>query len=161
MTTTSTLEVGHKAPDFTLSDQNGNPVSLDSFRGIWVILYFYPKDNTPGCTIEAVNFSAAKQAFKKLNTVILGISPDSVKSHTGFCTKQNLSICLLSDPDRQAIEQYGVWQLKQMYGREYFGVARSTFIINPEGVIRAVWRNVDVKNHVKEVNEKLIELQKK
>jgi len=129
-----------------------------SFRGKWLIVYFYPKDNTQGCTVEAIDFSESQVEIEKLNATIIGISPDSIKSHLKFVNIHNLSIILLSDTTRKVLEEYGVWQLKKMYGREYFGVERSTVIINPSGKVTAIFRRVKVKGHVDEVKAKLKEL---
>lgn len=149
-----------KAPDFCLPDKDSTNICLKDFKGKWVILYFYPKDNTKGCTLEALDFTENLMDFEAMNAVVIGVSPDSVKSHHNFAEKHQLQIMLLSDPDHTVLEQYGVWQLKKMYGREYYGVVRSTFLINPEGVIVHVWRNVKVKNHVSTVKENLQKLQK-
>lgn len=151
------LTVGNKAPLFTLFNHQGEKISLSSFKGQWVVLYFYPKDNTPGCTVEAIEFTAAAPAFAKLNAVILGVSPDSPKSHCSFIEKQKLGISLLSDPDHVALESYGAWQLKKNYGKDYMGVVRSTFLIDPQGKIAHVWPKVSVKGHVEEVRRVLKE----
>ena len=151
---TTTLNIGDKAPDFCLLNQDGEEICLDSFKGDWVVLYFYHKDNTKGCTLEALDFTLNKNDFNKLGATILGISPDSVKSHQNFCMKHDLTITLLSDPDHSVIEKYGVWKLKKMYGREYYGVERSTFLINPEGKIAESWHKVKVKGHVDAVKER-------
>ena len=153
------VKPGDKAVDFCLQDENEINVCLKDFSGQWVVLYFYPKDNTSGCTLEAVDFSQKLGEFKKRKAVIMGVSPDSPKSHCGFRDKNDLKIKLLSDSDHQVIEKYGAWVLKKMYGREYFGVERSTFLIDPEGMIRSVWRKVNVKDHVNDVLQKLIEHQ--
>ena len=129
------LEVGTKAPDFTLPDQNGQPVSLSDFRGKKVVLYFYPKDNTPGCTRQACAFAASYEAFQKLDVAVIGISKDSVSSHLKFVQKYNLPFLLLADPDRTAIEAYGVWQEKKLYGKTSMGVVRTTYLIDENGVI--------------------------
>jgi thioredoxin-dependent peroxiredoxin len=147
------LQKGDKALMFCLPDQNGREVCLEDYKGKWVVLYFYPKDNTSGCTMEAKDFSGAIHEFEKLDAVILGVSPDSTKSHQSFCSKYNLKITLLSDPEHNVLEKYGVWQLKKMYGREYYGVVRSTFLINPEGKIEQIWRKVKVEGHAEEVKE--------
>jgi len=149
---------GKKAPAFTLLDAEEEKVSLKNFKDKWVVLYFYPKDSTPGCTVEAIEFTASKKKFLKLDCEILGLSPDSAKSHANFSVKQKLGITLLSDPDKKVLEKYGVWQLKKNYGKEYMGVVRSTFLINPAGKIVEVWEKVKVKGHVDEVLEKLKEL---
>ena len=133
---------------------------MRDFRGKWIVLYFYPKDNTSGCTREAVDFIEHLDEFEKLNAAVLGVSPDSVKSHQRFIEKHNLKVTLLSDPEHKVIEQYGAWQLKKMYGREYYGVVRSTFLINLDGHISYIWPKVKVKGHVEEVKKKLIELSK-
>ena len=147
-----------KAPDFCLPDQGGDEVCLSDLRGRWVVLYFYPRDNSKGCTMEAAAFTANLENFEQLGAVILGVSPDSVRSHRNFVDKHILKITLLSDPEHKVLEKYGVWQLKKMFGRESHGVVRSTFIIDPEGDIRHAWRKVRVKGHVEEVKQKLSEL---
>ncbi len=149
------LQIGDKAPDFCLLNKNDQEVCSESFRGKWLILYFYPKDNTKGCTLEAIDFSDSLAQFSQVNATVIGISPDSVKSHLNFANRHNLTVALLSDPERKVLENYGVWQLKRMYGREYVGVERSTFIINPSGTVAAVFRRVKVKGHVEEVKKKL------
>ncbi|MCB2171853.1 peroxiredoxin, partial [archaeon] len=128
-------------------------------KGKWVVLYFYPKDNTKGCTMEALEFTAAEDEFKAKNAVIIGVSPDSLKSHTNFRQKHDLSINLLSDTEKEVLETYGVWQKKKMYGREYMGVVRSTYLIDMEGKVAFVWPKVRVKGHVDNVLEKLSEIQ--
>ncbi len=152
------LKVGDKAPDFCLPDKDGNEVCLKDFRGKWVVLYFYPKDNTSGCTKEAIDFTEHLDEFASLNAVVLGVSKDSVKSHKNFAEKHGLKVTLLSDPEHKVIEQYGAWKLKKRYGREYYGTQRSTFLIDPDGVIRHIWPNVRVKGHVEAVLKKLKEL---
>ncbi len=152
------LEVGDKAPDFCLPNQDENEVCLRDLKGKWVVLYFYPKDNTPGCTTEACDFTANLPAFEDLDAVILGVSPDSPKKHRNFIEKKALGITLLSDEDKKVLEEYGVWQLKKMCGREYMGVVRTTYIIDPDGKIAEVWKNVKVKGHVDKVRERLAEL---
>ncbi len=149
---------GEEAPDFCLPDQEDREVCLNSFRGKWVILYFYPKDNTKGCTQEALDFTSKLEDFQGLGAVVLGVSPDSVRSHKRFIEKHGLKVTLLSDESKEILKKYGVWKLKKRYGREYYGVERSTFLIDPEGVIRKVWRNVRVKGHVEEVLQALREL---
>jgi len=150
-----------KAFDFCLPNQDETEICLRDLLGKWIILYFYPKDNTPGCTKEAVAFSENLEEFEELDTIILGVSPDSPKKHRNFIEKQNLTITLLSDESREVLKQYGAWGLKKMYGKEYEGVIRSTFIINPNGEIVAEWKNVKVKGHIEKVKEKLKELQSK
>lgn len=151
-------KVGQKAPDFTLPDQEGKEVALKDFHGKWVVLYFYPKDNTPGCSLEAAEFSREIEEFKKLNAVVLGTSPDSTKSHRNFILKQGLRVELLSDPGHGTLQAYGVWQRKKMAGREYMGVLRSTFLIDPHGKIARVWPNVKAKGHSEEVRKALSEI---
>lgn len=148
---TDTLEIGRLAPDFTLPANHGQSVSLSDFRGKFVVLYFYPRDNTPGCTQEAVDFRDAIQEFDARNAVVLGVSPDSLKSHEKFIAKHELPFLLLSDEDHQVAARYGVWQLKKMAGRTYYGIVRSTFVIDPQGRLIREWRNVKVKGHVQDV----------
>ena len=145
------LNVGDRAPDFKSQDQNGDAVSLQDYSDRWLILYFYPKDNTPGCTTEAKDFTTYLEQFNDLGADILGVSPDSEKSHCKFITKHELSINLLSDPDNQVIEAYKVWRLKKFMGKEYMGVVRSTFLISPDGKIAHVWDKVRVKAHAEKV----------
>jgi len=149
------LAVGSKAPDFSIPDATGNMVSLKSFRGSWLVLYFYPRDNTSGCTLEAVDFTGLAHEFKKLKASIVGISPDTVDSHRTFIEKRGLGITLLSDSERSVVKQYGVWQIKKLYGKESYGVVRSTFLIDPEGTIRQAWEKVKVNGHADEVLESL------
>jgi len=144
-------EVGSKAPDFTLESIDLKNVSLSAFHGKWVVLYFYPKDNTSGCTREAVDFTELSSDFSSRETIIIGISPDSPKSHKSFIDKHKLSILLLSDPDHKVLETYGVWQKKSMYGKEYMGVVRTTFLIDPNGIIRQIWNKVKVELHARDV----------
>ena len=136
------LEAGTKAPDFTLPDKEGNPVTLSSFLGKRVVVYFYPRDNTPGCTRQANAYAAAYQEFNDLDTVVIGISKDSVASHQKFAQKYELPFLLLSDPELTAIQAYGVWQEKKNYGKVSMGVVRSTFIINADGIIEKVMPKV-------------------
>ncbi|WP_339186387.1 thioredoxin-dependent thiol peroxidase [Brevibacillus sp. FSL K6-6036] len=145
------VAAGQAAPDFTLKASNGQELYLADFRGKNVVLYFYPKDMTPGCTTEACDFRDYHPDFAKLNTVVLGISPDDVKSHDKFVAKHELPFPLLADTDHQIAEAYGVWVLKKMYGREYMGIERTTFVIDAEGNIAKVWPKVKVKGHVQEV----------
>ena len=147
-----------KVKDFCLPDENGEKICLKDFEGKWIILYFYPRDSTSGCTKEAIDFSEHIDDFKKMNAVVIGISPDSQQSHKKFIEKYNLKIILLSDEEHKVLQKYGVWQLKKMYGREYYGVVRSTFLINPDGKIVHEWRKVKVKGHVEEVLQKLKEV---
>lgn len=136
------LEVGTKAPDFTLADKNGNAVSLTDFTGKKVVLYFYPKDNTPGCTRQACAFAGVYEEFKKIDSVVIGISKDSVASHQKFAEKYGLPFILLSDPELNIIRAYGVWQKKKLYGKVSMGVVRSTFIIDEKGMIEKVMPKV-------------------
>lgn len=152
------LETGKPIPDFSLDTPQGK-FSPSDVKGKWLVLYFYPKDNTPGCTIEAIDFSKEKQNFEELGAVIVGVSPDSVKSHEGFTSKQDLSITLASDPDKEVCKKLGVWQMKKNYGKEYEGVVRTTYLIDPEGKVAFVWSPVKVKGHVDEVLVKLNDLQ--
>ena len=136
------LEVGTKAPEFTLPDKDGNPVSLSDFLGKKVVLYFYPKDNTPGCTKQACAFAASYEGFKAKNVAVIGVSKDSVASHQKFAAKYDLPFILLSDPELQAIQAYGVWQEKKLYGKVSMGVVRSTYLIDEQGVIARVMPKV-------------------
>ncbi len=149
------IRVGEKAPGFCLPDKDEKEVCLKDFRGKWIVLYFYPKDNTSGCTIEAADFSTTKEQFKKLNAEILGVSVDSVASHRDFARKHSLTITLLSDKERRIVNDWGVWGKKKLYGKEYEGIIRSTFLIDPEGTVREVWDKVSVQDHVKTVMERL------
>jgi peroxiredoxin Q/BCP len=142
---------GDNAPDFSAPDQNGNTVSLKDFSGKTIVLYFYPKDDTPGCTKEACGFRDDLSAFTGKNSVIIGVSPDDSKSHKKFVDKYNLPFTLLADPDKKICEAYGVWQEKSMYGRKSMGVVRSTFVIGPDGKIAKAFSNVKVDGHVAKV----------
>ncbi|MFA5461174.1 MAG: thioredoxin-dependent thiol peroxidase [Sulfurimonas sp.] len=153
------VKIDSVAPDFCLPNQDDVEICLRDLRGKWIVLYFYPKDNTPGCTTEACDFSEAAPDFSSLNAIILGVSADSTAKHRDFIEKKDLSITLLSDESMSMLEEYGIWQLKKNYGKEYMGIARSTLIINPEGVIKAIWKNVKVKEHARIVKEKLEVLQ--
>ncbi|MDR0762586.1 MAG: thioredoxin-dependent thiol peroxidase [Campylobacteraceae bacterium] len=149
------VEIGKEAPQFSLKNQDGVEISLRDFKGKWIVLYFYPKDNTSGCTAEACDFTAALPNFQELDAVILGISPDSVKSHQNFIAKQNIAFTLLSDEEKETAKAYDVWKKKSMYGREYMGIERSTFLIDPESKIVKIWRKVSVKGHSDEVKAAL------
>jgi peroxiredoxin Q/BCP len=155
------LEPGTKAPDFCLPNQDEVEICLRDLKGKWVVLYFYPKDLTPGCTTEACDFTEAMPEFEKLDAVILGVSPDSPEKHRKFIEKKGLGITLLSDENKEVLKAYGAWGPKKMYGREFEGVIRSTFLIDPEGNIAAVWPKVRVKGHVEAVKKKLEELKMK
>ena len=145
------LEVGMKAPDFTLTDKNGESVSLSDFLGKKVVLYFYPKDNTPGCTRQACAFSAAYDQFKQKDVAVIGVSRDSVASHVKFAEKYNLPFVLLSDPERLAIEPYGVWQEKKMCGKVSMGIVRTTFVIDENGIIERVMPKVKPDTNAAEI----------
>ena len=145
------LEIGTKAPEFILPDKDGNAVSLTDFVGKKVVLYFYPKDNTPGCTRQACAFAGAYQEFKKINAVVIGISKDSVASHQRFAEKYGLPFILLSDPELTAIQAYGVWQEKKLYGKVSMGVVRSTFLIDENGMIEKVMPKVKPDTNAAEI----------
>ena len=145
------LEKGTKAPEFTLLDKDGKEVSLSDFAGKKVVLYFYPRDNTPGCTRQACAFAAAYEGFRSLDVTVIGISKDSVKSHEKFAAKYDLPFILLSDPELQAIEAYGVWQEKKLYGKVSMGVVRSSFIIDEQGMIAAVMPKVKPDTNAAEI----------
>lgn len=143
--------VNMEAPNFTLINEKEEEVSLSDFRGKKVVLYFYPKDMTPGCTTEACDFRDHYQSFEDLNAVILGISGDTADKHTKFIEKYGLPFSLLVDDTHEVAEKYGVWVLKKIYGREFMGIERSTFLINEDGIVEKEWRKVKVKNHIEEV----------
>jgi len=149
------LDVGKKAPDFSLLNQDEKKISLKDFIGQKVVLYFYPKDDTSGCTKEACSFSDDLPKFSKIDAVILGVSPDSVKSHKKFSEKYKLKFDLLADDEKKVVEKYGVWKEKSMYGRKYMGVERTTFIIDEKGEIKKIFNKVKVDGHNKEVLEAL------
>ncbi len=145
------IEEGKKAPAFTLPDQNGKKISLKDFNGKKVVLYFYPKDNTSGCTKEACDFRDAFPDFQKINAVVIGISPDSVESHRKFADKHQLPFILLSDEKKEILEKYGVWKEKSLYGKKYMGVERTTVIIDENGKIIRIFPKVKVNGHSEEV----------
>jgi len=147
----SELNVGAKAPGFSVPDQSGRVISLDDFKGKTVVLYFYPKDDTPGCTTEACSFRDEFAAFKKKGAVVLGVSPDDAKSHAKFAGKFSLPFTLLADEGHKIAETYGVWVEKSMYGKKYMGVERSTFVIDGGGRLKAVYRKVKPAEHTAEV----------
>ena len=149
------LEKGTSAPDFKLDDQDGNPVSLSDFKGKKILLWFYPKASTPGCTIEGQEFRDEFQKFQEKNTVILGMSADSVKSQKNFCEKQNFPFSLVSDPEKTTIRKYEAIGLKKMYGREYEGIFRISYLIDEKGLIQKTYGKVKPKEHAKEVLEDL------
>ncbi|WP_455660862.1 thioredoxin-dependent thiol peroxidase [Pradoshia sp.] len=142
--------VGKKAPEFKLEAGDGKEVTMADFAGKNVVLYFYPKDMTPGCTTEACDFKESHQSFAELDTIIVGVSPDPKERHEKFIAKYDLPFLLLSDPEHVLSEAYGVWVLKKNFGKEYMGVERSTFVINKEGEVVKEWRKVKVKGHVEE-----------
>jgi peroxiredoxin Q/BCP len=156
----SAIEVGKKAPAFALPDQNGTQVKLGDFAGRWVVLYFYPKDDTPGCTTEACEFTDGVKAFEKLDAVVLGCSPDSPESHRNFIAKHGLKVRLLSDLDHSVMKTYGAWGEKRMYGRATVGVIRSTVLVDPQGKVAFHWPNVRAAGHAEQVRERLAELRK-
>ncbi len=145
------LKESQKAPDFTLPDQNGEMHKLSDYKGQWVLLYFYPKDDTPGCTTEACALRDNFPAFKKLKAKVFGISTDSVASHQKFANKYELPFTLLADEDKKVVEKYDVWRVKNMYGRKYFGIARVSFLINPDGKIAKIYEKVKPAVHAEEV----------
>jgi peroxiredoxin Q/BCP len=145
------LNEGDAAPGFELQGDGGQTVTLSQFKGSPVVVYFYPKDDTTGCTRQAIDFSTRIEAFQAAGAEVIGISPDSVKSHDKFRHKHDLKVILLADEERSAIDAYGVWAEKKMYGRSYMGVDRSTFLIGKDGKVKRVWRGVKVPNHVEDV----------
>jgi peroxiredoxin Q/BCP len=147
----SIISAGKKAPAFNLPDQDGEKLRLSSLKGQWVVLYFYPRDLTPGCTTEALDFTRLKANFEKEGAVILGVSPDTPEKHCRFIEKKELTIRLLSDEDHSVIEKYGAWQLKKFMGKEFMGVVRSTWLIDPTGKVIQTWSPVKVKNHAEDV----------
>ncbi|MFZ0694513.1 MAG: thioredoxin-dependent thiol peroxidase [Alphaproteobacteria bacterium] len=147
------VEVGDKAPDFNLPSDGGGKISMKSLRGKKVVLYFYPKDDTPGCTAEACAFRDSLPDFSKVKATIIGVSKDDVKSHDRFKKKYDLPFPLLSDEDGELVKAFGVWVEKSMYGRKYMGIDRSTFLIDDKGIVRGVWRKVKVNGHAEEVLE--------
>jgi peroxiredoxin Q/BCP len=157
----ASVAVGKQAPDFALKTQDDKVVKLGQLTGKWVVLYFYPKDDTPGCTVEACDFTAGLKDFEKLDAVVLGCSPDSTESHRRFIAKHKLKIGLLSDPDHQTMDDYGAWGEKNMYGRITQGVIRSTLIIDPEGKVAYHWPKVSANGHAEEVQEVLKDLREK
>jgi len=152
------IEVGKTAPDFALPDEKGELHRLSDYRGRWLVLYFYPKDNTPGCSTEAREFNELLGEFTKEGAVVIGVSKDPPKSHARFKEKLGLNFTLLSDEDTEVLRAYGAWGKKKLYGKEYEGTIRSTVLIDPEGRVAAVWPKVRVKGHAAAVLEKLREL---
>ncbi|MAX27716.1 MAG: thioredoxin-dependent thiol peroxidase [Phycisphaeraceae bacterium] len=153
------IEPGKKAPAIALKDKDGKLHRLSAYQGQWVVLYFYPKDNTSGCTKQACAFRDHLPNLGKLDAVVLGVSPDDEKSHTKFAQKHELPFTLLADPEHQALEKYGVWQAKSMYGRKFMGVVRTTYLIDPKGKVAKRWDKVKVAKHMDEVLEALNEAQ--
>lgn len=153
-------QIDDKIEDFCLPNQDEEEICFRDIKGKWIVLYFYPRDNTPGCTTEACDFTAALPDFEGLDAIVLGVSPDSPKKHRNFIEKKELKITLLADEDKELCQALGVWQLKKFMGRESMGVVRTTFIINPEGKVAAKWEKVRVKGHVDTVKAKLEELKK-
>ncbi len=149
------LEAGMEAPDFTVLDENGVMHRLSDYRGRPVVLYFYPKDNTPGCTREAVGFRDAYAAFQKAGVVVLGVSPDPPERHLRFKARHDLPFTLLADPEHKVCELYDVWKKKKNFGKEYFGVVRTTYLIDPDGKIVRVYKRVKVKGHTQQVLDDL------
>ena len=145
------INVGDRAPDFVLPDGNGKIIRLKDFKGKKIVLYFYPKDDTPGCTKEACAFQENLAAIKKKDTVVLGVSSDTTSSHEKFSAKFNLQFPLISDEQKEAVKTYGVWKEKSMYGRKYFGIERTTFIIDEKGIISHIFPKVKVDGHIQEV----------
>jgi len=154
------LEVDQTAPDFTLQADNGSQVTLSKLRGAPVVLYFYPKDDTPGCTIEACNFRDRQSELTAAGAQVLGVSPDDVESHVQFRDKFSLNFPLLADPDHQVAEKYGAWREKNMYGKTSMGIQRSTYLIDAKGQIAQVWRSVKVDGHDQQILDALAELPK-
>ncbi len=152
------IATGDKAPDFTLPADGGHDISLGDFKGKNLVVYFYPKDNTPGCTREAIAFSEHADVFAAANTEIIGISKDSVKKHENFRKKHNLKVHLGADENGKVLDAFGVWKEKSMYGRSFMGIERATFLIDGNGVVRNVWRKVRVKGHAEAVLEAVKEL---
>lgn len=152
------ITVGKKAPPFTLPNQDDDPVRLADCNGQWVVLYFYPRDDTPGCTKEACEFTAGIRGFNRLDVIVLGCSPDTPERHRAFIKKYRLKVTLLSDPTHMVMEKYGAWGEKVLYGRTTIGVRRSTVIIDPSGMVAHHWRAVKAAGHADKVQEKVAEL---
>ncbi|NHJ19778.1 MAG: thioredoxin-dependent thiol peroxidase [Candidatus Lokiarchaeota archaeon] len=152
------LKVGDPAPDFCLPDKDNKEVCLKDFKGKYMIVYFYPADNTPGCTTEAIGFTDILPEFQKLDAIVLGVSPDSPQSHAKFIEKKNLKVTLLSDENKDVLKNYGAWGPKKFRGKSFIGVIRSTFLVDPEGKIAHIWPKVSVNGHAEEVKTKLTEL---
>lgn len=152
------LTIGKKAPTFSLPDENGDTLELSELAGSWVVLYFYPKDDTSGCTVEACEFTKGLSGFERLDAVVIGCSPDAPEKHKKFIAKHRLKIRLLSDPDHKVLEKYGAWGEKNLYGKTTMGVIRSTVLIDPEGKVAHHWPKVKAQGHADQVRSKLAEL---
>jgi peroxiredoxin Q/BCP len=152
------VQEGTRAPSFRLKDSSGRERRLDEFSGKWAVLYFYPRDDTSGCTLEALEFSALEEDFKNLGAVVVGISPDTCESHARFIGKHNLTVLLLSDPEKKVLELYGAWRIKKMYGKESMGVARSTVLVSPRGEVAKTWKSVRAAGHAARVLEVIREM---
>lgn len=147
------LAIGDKAVDFTLPRNGGGDINLASLQGKYVVLYFYPKDDTSGCTVQALDFSAMGADFEAANAVVIGVSPDSVKSHDKFAAKHALTVMLAADEEKKVLEAYGVWKEKSMYGKKYMGVERTTYLVAPDGRIAKIWNNIKAAGHAQIVLE--------
>ena len=154
------IKINEKAPAFCLPNQDDVEICMRDLKGKWIVLYFYPKDSTPGCTTEACEFTEAAPDFSDLDAIILGVSADTTKKHRSFIEKKDLGITLLSDESTDMMQEYGVWQPKKFMGKEFLGIVRTTLIINPDGIVKAVFEKVRVKEHVAKVKLELEELQK-
>lgn len=154
-----TIKIGDEAPPFMLPDQDGKSVSLTDFTGKWLVLYFYPKDDTPGCTLEGIEFTAHEAAFTQRKAAVVGVSGDSAEKHCAFREKHKLSVRLLSDPGKRTMERYGAFKEKMLYGRTFLGIVRSTVLIDPQGKVAWHWPKATTKGHAEEVLKKLGELQ--
>ena len=152
------LKVGNNAPDFSIINQNGKTIGLDDLSGKWSVIYFYPRDDTPGCTVEAKEFTELNNKFKENGASIYGVSPDNETKHCKFIVKYDLKIYRLADTEKTMLSDYGVWQEKSMYGKTYMGVVRTTYLINPDGNISEAWPKVKAKGHAEAVLNRLIEL---
>jgi len=152
------LKIGDNAPEFCLLDKDNKEVCLTNFKGKYTVVYFYPADNTPGCTTEAIGFTDILPEFQKLDATVVGVSPDSPESHAKFIEKKNLKVTLLSDENKDILMKYGVWGPKKFQGKTYVGVIRSTFLVDPQGKIAFIWPKVSVNGHAEEVKNKLAQL---
>jgi peroxiredoxin Q/BCP len=153
-----TIEVGKKPPAFKLPNQDGDVVGLDKWAGKWLVLYFYPRDDTPGCTVEACEFTASVKDFEKLDAAVVGVSPDTPATHVKFRAKHKLKVELLSDPEKKMLAAYGAWGMKNMYGKKVEGVIRSTVLVDPKGNVAHHWKKVRAEGHAKQVAAKIAEL---